>query len=72
MQVNKRTLFKVGAGAIAASAIAAGVIFAETSSNGGNHQFGSDGKMSQSDYEFMSYVSKHGKNYKTAGEYKMR
>jgi len=46
MQGNKRTLFKVGCGAIAASAIAAGVIFEVTSKNGGDNQFGSDGKMS--------------------------
>tara|TARA_B110000285_G_C14894753_1_gene500295 strand:- start:539 stop:784 length:246 start_codon:yes stop_codon:yes gene_type:complete len=68
---NKRTLFKVGCGAVAASAIAAGVIF-EVIQMDKVSQFNSDGTMSASDYEFMSYVSTYGKSYPTKSEFKMR
>jgi hypothetical protein len=63
MQNNKRTLFKVGAGVVAASAIAAGVIMTQTGSNAS--QFSNNGQMNAQDYEYMAYVSKHGKNYST-------
>jgi hypothetical protein len=68
---NKRTLFKVGCGAVAASAIAAGVIF-EVIQSDKISQFNADGTMSASDYEFMSYVSTYGKSYPTKSEFKNR
>ena len=68
---NKRTLFKVGCGAVAASAIAAGVIF-EVIQSDKISQFNGNGEMSTQDYEFMSYVSTYGKNFPTKSEYKMR
>lgn len=68
---NKRTLFKVGCGAVAASAVAAGVIF-ELMQQEKLHQFSESGKMTPQDYEFMSYVSTYGKSYPTATEYKQR
>ena len=68
---EKRTLFKVGCGAVAASAIVAGVVF-EVVQHDKLVAFGENGKMSTQDYEFMSYVSTYGKNYKTAGEFKSR
>merc|ERR1712166_362003 len=68
---EKRTLFKVGCGAVAASAIAAGVVF-EILQNEKISQFNTDGKMSAQDYEFMSYVSTYGKSYPSKSEYKMR
>jgi len=71
MQNNKRTLFKVGCGAVAASAIAAGVVF-EVIQHDKLEQFGQSGKMSAQDYEFMAYVSTYGKNYPTLKEYKKR
>jgi hypothetical protein len=71
MQANKRTLFKVGCGAVAASAIAAGVVF-EVVQHNKLEAFGSNGKMSTLDYEFMSYVSTYGKQYATTGEYSQR
>ena len=68
---NKRTLFKVGCGAVAASAIAAGVIF-EVSQKDHMDKFGASGKLSSEDYEFMSYVSTYGKTYPTVTEYNQR
>jgi hypothetical protein len=68
---NKRTLFKVGCGVVAASAIGAGVIF-EVINNQKISQFNGDGTMSAEDYEFMSYVSTYGKNYPTKTEYTQR
>ena len=68
---NKRTLFKIGCGAVAASAIAAGVIF-EVIQADKISQFNGNGEMSGQDYEFMSYVSTYGKNFPTKSEYKMR
>ena len=65
---NKRTLFKVGAGAVAVSALIAGVVIGTESSS----QFSSDGKMTSQDYEFMSYISTYGKSYATTSEYKQR
>ena len=70
MQNNKRTLFKVGCGFVAVSAIAAGVAF-EVLQQENISQFGGD-NLSESDYEFMAYVSQYGKNYPTKSEYKMR
>jgi len=68
---EKRTLFKVGCGAVAASAIVAGVVF-EVVQHDELTAFGENGKMSTQDYEFMSYVSTYGKQYATTQEYKMR
>jgi hypothetical protein len=68
---NKRTLFKVGCGAVAASAIAAGVVF-EVINNEKISQFSNNGAMTAEDYEFMSYVSTYGKNFPTKTEYKSR
>ena len=67
---NKRTLVKVGCGAVVASGIAAGVIF-EVMKKENVSQFAGD-NLSQDDYAFMSYVSEYGKNYPTGTEYKQR
>jgi hypothetical protein len=69
---NKRTLFKVGCGAITASAIAAGVIFEVTQRNDDLSKFGTNGKLTSEDYEFMSYVSTYGKTYPNVPEYSQR
>lgn len=65
MQKNKKMII---GGAVVASCLAAGAIYAVESNES---QFNGE-KIDQSDYEFMSYVSKHGKNYATTAEYKKR
>jgi len=68
MQNNKNNIVKVGVAGVVASCIAAGAIYAV---EGSQSQFSGD-QISQSDYEFMSYVSVQGKSYTTKTEYKMR
>jgi len=65
MQKNKKMII---GGAVVASCIAAGAIYAVESNQS---QFDSD-VVGQSDYEFMSYVSAHGKKYSTKTEWKAR
>jgi len=65
MQKNKKMII---GGVAVASCIAAGAIYAVESNQ---HQFDTD-IMGDSDYQFMSYISKENKTYKTKAEYKMR
>ena len=66
---NKNRLVKVGAVGVGASLVVAGAIFAIENSE--STQFSGD-SLKQNDFEFMAYVSKHGKNYATKSEYKVR
>jgi len=66
---NKNRLVKVGAVGVGASLVVAGAIFAIENSE--STQFSGD-SLKQNDFEFMNYVTAHGKNYVTKSEYKMR
>ena len=65
MQKNKKMII---GGVVIVSCIAAGAIYAVESNQS---QFDSD-VVGQSDYEFMSYISAHGKVYSTKTEWKSR
>ena len=65
MQKNKKMII---GGAVVASCLAAGAIFAVESNE---TQFDGE-KLDQSDYEFMSFTSKYNKHYRTKKEYKHR
>ena len=66
---NKRNLKLIGGGVVASAVIDGAILAVQSSADAS--QF-ADGTMTQGDFDYMKYVSDHGKNYKTKTEYKMR